>query len=141
MIIIIAMLAGVYDVGSLVAIFALTAVMSLCGMVMEVHNQTTKETKWISYLVGCIAGIVPWVVIGLYFYFAETTGGDIPRFVYVIYITLALCYNSFAVNMYLQYKKWGPWKDYLFGERGYQILSLVAKSALAWLVFAGLIFV
>jgi len=137
MIIIIAMLSGVYDVGSLVAIFALTAVMSLCGMVMEVHNQTTKETKWISFLVGCIAGIVPWIVIGLYFYFAETSGGDIPTFVYVIYITLALCYNSFAVNMFLQYKKWGPWKDYLFGEKVYIILSLVAKSALAWQVYGG----
>jgi hypothetical protein len=137
MIIIIAMLSGIYDVGSLIAIFALTAVMSLCGMVMEVHNQTTKDTKWISYIVGCIAGIVPWLVIGLYFYFSETSGGDIPRFVYVIYITLALLYNSFAINMYLQYKKWGPWNDYLFGEKVYIILSLIAKSALAWQVYGG----
>jgi len=28
-------------------------------------------------------------------------------------------------------------KDYLYGERGYIVLSLVAKSVLAWLVFAG----
>ena len=39
--------------------------------------------------------------------------------------------------MYLQYKKTGPWKDYIYGERIYMILSLVAKSALAWQVFAG----
>ena len=29
------------------------------------------------------------------------------------------------------------WRDYLYGERGYIILSLVAKSVLAWLAFAG----
>jgi len=39
--------------------------------------------------------------------------------------------------MFLQYKKIGKWKDYLYGEKVYIILSLVAKSALAWQVFAG----
>jgi len=35
---------------------------------------------------------------------------------------------SFAVNMVLQYAKVGPWKNYLYGERAYIILSLVAKT-------------
>jgi hypothetical protein len=39
--------------------------------------------------------------------------------------------------MYLQYKKVGRWKDYLFGERMYIVLSLVAKTVLAWQIFAG----
>ena len=39
--------------------------------------------------------------------------------------------------MFLQYKRIGPWRDYLYGERGYIMLSLTAKSALAWQVFAG----
>jgi hypothetical protein len=39
--------------------------------------------------------------------------------------------------MFLQYKKIGPWKNYLYGERAYVLLSLIAKSALAWQVFAG----
>ncbi|MCX6806068.1 MAG: hypothetical protein NTY56_01330, partial [Patescibacteria group bacterium] len=43
----------------------------------------------------------------------------------------------FALNMFLQYKKIGPWKNYLYGERVYIILSFVAKTALAWQVFTG----
>lgn len=39
--------------------------------------------------------------------------------------------------MVLQYKKIGKWKDYLYGERSYIILSLVAKSILAWQFFGG----
>jgi hypothetical protein len=39
--------------------------------------------------------------------------------------------------MFLQYKKIGPWKDYLFGERVYIILSLAAKTVLAWMIFSG----
>lgn len=137
MIVIIAMLSGMYDLVSLIMIFTLTAVMSLCGMMMEIHNQTTKEINWTAFKIGSIAGFVPWLAIALFFYFAETSGGEIPTFVYIIFITIALCYNSFAVNMYLQYKKVGPWKDYFFGEKIYIILSLIAKTALAWQVYGG----
>ena len=37
----------------------------------------------------------------------------------------------------MQYKPVGRWRDYLVGERAYITLSLVAKSALAWQIFAG----
>ena len=39
--------------------------------------------------------------------------------------------------MWLQYRQKGKWADYVFGERVYMGLSLVAKSLLAWQVFAG----
>jgi len=39
--------------------------------------------------------------------------------------------------MVLQCKKVGPWRDYLYGEKAYRLLSFIAKSALAWEVFAG----
>lgn len=35
------------------------------------------------------------------------------------------------------YKKSGKWKNYLYGERVYIVLSLVAKTILAWLVLFG----
>jgi hypothetical protein len=39
--------------------------------------------------------------------------------------------------MILQCKKVGPWKNYLFGERVYIVLSLFAKSVLAWIIWSG----
>jgi hypothetical protein len=60
-----------------------------------------------------------------------------PDFVYAIVPTLFVFFNIFAINMVLQYKKVGPWKDYLFGERGYIVLSLSAKSVLCWLIWTG----
>ena len=87
---------------------------------------------------GCIAGIVPWIVIMLYFIGAVNSGdAKPPAFVYAIVPTLFVFFNIFAINMVLQYKKVGPWKDYLFGERVYIILSLSAKTVLAWLIFRG----
>ncbi|NIU69587.1 MAG: hypothetical protein GWN73_31060, partial [Actinobacteria bacterium] len=62
MIVVIAMLAGVWDLGTLVALFSLVAVMNLMGWMMELHNQTTERTDWTAYLIGTFAGVVPWVV-------------------------------------------------------------------------------
>lgn len=134
----IAMLVGIYNLGSLVMIFALVAIMNLLGLVMEIHNQTTKEVNWLSYKIGCLAGAIPWLVVAIWFWAAYAYGsGNIPTFVYWIYVSIFLFFNCFALNMWLQYKKIGPWRDYLYGEKVYIILSLVAKSALAWQVFAG----
>jgi len=138
MIVVIGMLSGMYDLSSLILVFTLNAMMILFGLLMEMHNQTTKKTNWTAYIFGCIAGIVPWIVIAMYFYGALNNYSDsVPNFVYGILVSLFLFFNVFAINMFLQYKKIGPWKNYIFGERMYIILSLLAKSALAWQVFSG----
>ncbi len=137
MIWIIAMLTGVYDIGTLLALFFLNAMMILFGLRMEVHNQYIEKTDWRPFYYGCIAGIIPWIVIFIWLFGAGGDEGGPPDFVYYIFISIAILFNSFAINMVLQYKKIGKWKDYLYGERMYVILSLVAKSALAWQVFAG----
>ena len=139
MIVVIAMLSGVFDLPTLVLLFSLNATMIFFGLMMELHNQTTEKTNWTSFAMGCFAGGVPWVIIIWYFVGAVLTShnGNMPGFVYGIIVSLFVFFNVFAVNMFLQYKKVGPWRDYLFGERGYILLSLFAKSALAWQVFFG----
>lgn len=139
MMVAIGLLSGVYDFSTLLMIFALTLVMNLTGLAMEVYNQDKRDNpNWLAYGIGVIAGIVPWIVIAVYFFGANVYGtGNIPTFVYWIYASIFIFFNSFAINMYLQYKKIGKWADYLYGERVYMILSLVAKTLLAWQIFAG----
>ena len=138
MIVVIAMLSGMFDLPSLVLLFALNATMIFFGLMMELHNQTTDKTNWTAFNLGVFAGIVPWVVIFWYFSGAVANSEDaVPKFVYGIIASLFVFFNVFAVNMVLQYRKIGPWRDYLFGERMYILLSLFAKSALAWQVFSG----
>jgi len=138
MIVVIAMLCGIYDLSSLILIFSLNACMILFGWMMEVHNQTTKKVDWTSYIFGCFAGAIPWVVMGLYFFNAIGSNAEaVPKFVYAIFWSLLIAFNVFAITMVLQYKKVGKWKDYINGEFTYITLSLVAKSLLAWLVWGG----
>lgn len=138
MMVAIGFLSGIFDLSSLIMIFALDLIMNLLGLVMETHNQGAKKTNWLSYWLGCLAGVIPWIVFAIYVWGATVYGsGKIPTFVYWIYLSIFIFFNCFAVNMYLQYKKKGKWADYLYGERVYMILSLVAKTLLAWQVFAG----
>ncbi len=138
MIVLIGMLVGITDLGALILMFGINAMMNLFGIMMEYHNQALKKTNWTSFVFGSIAGIIPWIVIFIYFYGSlASSDAKPPAFVYVIVPTLFVFFNIFAINMILQYKKVGPWKNYLFGERVYIILSLAAKTALAWQVFVG----
>lgn len=138
MIVLIGMLVGIWDVGTMIALFGVNAAMNLFGIVMETVNQYTKKTDWSAFIYGCFAGIIPWIVVVMYFLGAVNSGdAKPPAFVYAIIPTILVFFNIFAVNMWLQYKKLGPWKDYLFGERFYIVLSLAAKTLLAWMIFSG----
>jgi len=136
MICVIALLVGISDVATLVAFFVLNACMILFGWMMELHNQSTDKVNWTSFIFGCIAGIGPWIGIATYLA-APGSADKAPSFVYWIFFSIFIFFNVFAINQVLQYKKAGSWKDYLYGERAYIILSFVAKSLLAWQVFAG----
>jgi hypothetical protein len=137
MIVVVSMLVGLTDAAALLLIFFLNMMMILFGWMMELHNQTTERTKWTAYWFGVLAGAVPWVAIAIYLFGAGGEGGEVPSFVYWIYFSIFLFFNVFAVNMILQYKKAGKWREYLYGEKTYIILSFVAKSLLAWQVWAG----
>jgi hypothetical protein len=138
MIVAIALLVGVYDLPTLILLFAVNAAMIYCGLLMELHNQTTERTNWTAFIIGTVLGIIPWLIISLYLFAPATRSlGDVPTFVYAIYGSLLFWFSLFAVNMFLQYRRVGRWRDYIFGERVYILLSLTAKSALAWQVFAG----
>ena len=111
--------------------------MILFGLVMERANLDRETVVWRPFIYGCIAGAVPWIAIAVQLAVSESEGSGAPTFVYVIFVTLFLLFNTFAVNMWLQYRGRGRWADPLFAERVYLILSLVAKSVLAWQVYAG----
>jgi Heliorhodopsin len=138
MIVLIAMLPGITDLYALIALFAVNAAMILFGWVMEqVNGPDRHTTTWWPFVFGCLVGIVPWIIVTIALLSAQSEGDGVPGFVYWIYVSLFLLFNCFAVNQWLQYRRRGRFADYLYGEKAYVVLSLVAKSALAWQVYAG----
>jgi hypothetical protein len=137
MIWLIAQICSVTDVVALVAIFAVNACMILFGLLQEKY-EVPGEGGWLPFVFGCFAGAVPWLLIVLLLIRPGDQGSaQVPGFVYGIVVSLFVFFNVFALVQWLQYKRVGRWADYLVGERTYITLSLVAKSLLAWQVFAG----
>ena len=134
MIVLIAMLTGITSVEALVALFGVNAGMIFFGSVQERYEQP-GGSLW-PFWMGALLGIVPWLAIAIYL-ISPGSDAQPPGFVYAIFFTLFLFFNSFALVQWLQYKKIGRWRNYLSGERNYILLSLLAKSALAWQVFGG----
>ena len=139
MVVLIAMLAGVREATALVALFGANAAMILFGLVMERVNLGRERVDWRPFVYGCVVGAVPWIAIGIQILVSQSQTADVPGFVIAIFVTLFVLFNSFAVNMWLHYRRIGRWADPLFAEKCYLVLSLVAKSALAWQVYAGAI--
>ena len=173
MVYVIAIQCGIRDGFTLMLLCGVNAAMNLFGASMEMHNSALrklsvlkqtgnsdiekvefdldedKEFKpnWSNFIYGCFAGILPWIVMGTYFFVSLDRLGDVEELpqrvkdvlntVRFIFPTLFVFFNLFAINMILQYKKVGPWKKYLFGEKAYIILSLLAKSFLAWFIWGG----
>jgi hypothetical protein len=142
MIVIIATITGITDIAALIAIAAANIAMILFGWVMEVVNRPGERVWWAPFWFGCIAGAAPWaaIVATIGYNVTSVDGAEQPPgFVYGILVSIFVLFNCFAVNQWLQYRGVGRWSDYLVGERTYGVLSLVAKTALAWQIFANVL--
>jgi hypothetical protein len=133
MIVLIAQITGISDIAALIAIFGINGCMILFGALQEKYENPGKPS-WLPFWFGSFAGAIPWIAIAIYVW-APGLNLSPPGFVYGIIASLFVFFNCFAINMVLQYKKVGPWRDYLFGEKVYILLSLTAKALLAWQVF------
>jgi hypothetical protein len=134
MLVLIGLFVGIRDLAAVVALFAVNTAMILFGLLME-RQQRPGSADWSAFCFGSLVGVVPWGLIAVYVMQPD----QVPGFVYVITVVQFVLFFSFALNMGLQYAQIGPWRDYLHGEVVYIVLSVTAKSLLAWLIFANVL--
>lgn len=134
MVVLIASYSGITEMTAVFAIVGANVSMILFGWLQEKFNPPGRtETTMLPFWFGTFAGLAPWVGIAFNTIRADT----VPGFVYGIIFTQSLFFFSFGLNQWLQYRQVGKWTSYIFGEKTYLVLSLVAKSVLAWQIFGG----
>lgn len=136
MLVLIAVFVGIWDLAALLALFGVNSTMIWFGALQERFVRPGRGNSRLPFWLGTAAGIVPWLVIGIYLL---QDVAAVPTFVLVIYAVELLFFWSFGLTQWLQYRQVGRWASYLTGERTYIWLSLGAKSALAWLIFANVL--
>ncbi len=136
MIFLIAQLNGISDYAALLAIFGVNVSMILFGWLQEKYT-TPGDGQWLPFIFGCIAGTIPWIIIVTQLLSpGGPAGATAPGFVYGIVFSLFILFNCFAYVQFKQYQAKGKWANYIRGEKAYILLSFVAKSLLAWQIFA-----
>ena len=132
MILLIGFYSGITNITAVVAVIGANVAMILFGWIQERMNPPGRTTTtMMPFWFGAIAGIAPWVGILIQIVGSET----VPGFVYGIVIVQFALFFSFGLNQWLQYRGIGKWTDYIYGEKAYLVLSLAAKSLLAWQIY------
>ena len=134
MVILISFYSGITSINAVIAVAAANVGMILFGWIQELMNPPGRTTTtMLPFWFGTIVGLAPWISIWFNIFGATT----VPGFVYGIVVTQLILFFSFGLNQWLQYRGIGKWTDYAYGEKTYLVLSLVAKSLLAWQIFGG----
>lgn len=134
MVLLIGFYAGMTTVNAVIVVIGANVGMILFGWIEEAMNPPGRTvTTMLPFWFGTLVGVTPWLSIAYNIVAAET----VPGFVYGIVLVQAVLFFSFGLNQWLQYRGVGRWSDYAYGEKAYLVLSLVAKSLLAWQIFAG----
>lgn len=134
MVILIGFYSGITGVSTVIAVAGANIAMILFGWLQELMNPPGRDrTTMLPFWFGTVVGLAPWMAIAVNIAGSAT----VPGFVYGIVVVQAVLFFSFGLNQYLQYREIGRWADYATGEKTYLVLSLVAKSLLAWQIFGG----
>ena len=134
MVLLIAFYSGITDITAVFAIAGANVAMILFGWLQERMNPPGRTTTtMMPFWFGTVAGIAPWVAI----WFNVLGAPEVPGFVYGIVVAELIFFFSFGLNQWLQYKGVGRWRNYAYGEKTYLVLSLAAKSLLAWQIYGG----
>jgi hypothetical protein len=134
MVLLIGSYSGITEITAIITIVGANVAMILFGWLQERFNPPERtETTMMPFWFGTIVGIAPWVAI----WFNVLRADEVPGFVDGIVVAETVFFFSFGLNQWLQYRRVGKWADYLHGEKTYLVLSLVAKSVLAWQIYGG----
>jgi hypothetical protein len=134
MVLLIASYSGITNISAVVGVAGANVAMILFGWLQERMNPPGRtSTTMMPFWFGTIVGLAPWIAILINIIGSET----VPGFVYGIVIAQFVFFFSFGLNQWLQYHQTGRWSDYAYGEKTYLVLSLGAKSVLAWQIFGG----
>lgn len=139
LVLLLGLLAGVRDVAGLLALFVLTATVSMVGLGLELLSATQAQARSVVSGIGTIAWLTLWAVLALYFVYAGVFEGNVPNYVYYVATTMLVLSVALTSVLRKQQLGAGKWAEYVRAERAYTAISFVLVSAVTWQVFVGIL--
>jgi hypothetical protein len=137
MMVTIGLVSGIRDIATLILIFTLSGIAALIGFAVERAGQGKVKPNWPAYALACLAGVAPGVIFLWSAWAASAYGAGLSGYVYILFASMVILGGGLAVAVGLQQAQKGSFKDYLYAEKIFMIISGLLITALAWQVFAG----
>ena len=135
--VLLALLVGVRDIVTLGLIVVLTLLASLIGAAVE--SSAAVLAKGPLYSVGFVAYITTWVVLAAYLINAGLYNGDIPNFVYWLFVSALALTFVLTATLRAQQTGVGSLANYPVAERRYAVVAFILVTAVVWQVYAGML--
>jgi hypothetical protein len=144
LLVVIGLVAGLSDVTSLLMLFALGFVVHLSGLYMESYNQPyTSKGKPVQdyrpFILLCITAAAAWLALGGAILSAAIFGAGLPPGVWIAYLVGSIFAAAYAFVTVQGYRRVGRWAEYRNNEMACVIVSFIAKSSVAWLLFSAVL--
>lgn len=138
MFIVIAILTGIVDFYTLLAIFFLSVSTMMFGYVEEKTVSVRDYPYWLRpFFLGFDPYVAAWSILITHFLRIGSDG--IPTFVYIIFVGEILLFSCFAVVSYVYVVRPGEITEQKAMNGWYNLLSITSKSLLVWLAFGGIV--
>ena len=136
MFVVIALLTGIVDFYTLIAIFFLSFSTMMFGYIEE-KTLSIRDYPYVlrPFFLGFVPYASAWAILIIHF----TRLYDIPPFVYIIFFGEIVLFSSFALVSYIFVVKPGKLTEPKTMNGWYNVLSLTSKSLLVWVAFGGII--
>lgn len=147
--VVIGLVVGLSDVASLAMLFILGFATHILGLYMESYNNESRARKpqdnnvpakdYRPFILMCITGATIWLVLGSAILSAVIFGAGLPPGIWIAYLVGSICAAAYAAVMLQNYRQAGRWSEYRKGNTACAVLGFVAKSSIAWLLFAAVL--
>lgn len=134
-----ALIVGLRDATTLVALISLVLIANLAGLAVEVYSQR-KNRRRLAYAIAGAADAMPWVIIGGSLATAVVVGtSELPIHVYGVVVAAIVSLILFAIAFTKRFRGTGKWENYLHAERAYSMVLFVLLTVITWIIFAGVL--
>lgn len=137
----VAMISGFSSLPLLLVLFGTVAGAALLahGVEVIVANNNGVKGRLARFLCGLasIGALVPWIILGLGVVGAALWKGELPAYLYSLYLCGVLLAGAFMLATHFHLKRRGKWADNFYTERGYLLLTLITVTLLTWQIVAG----
>ncbi len=131
---------GVYDVSTLIAIFALVEILGLFSLIVDVRSDIpVKQPRVAGKLTG-VAALTPWLIVAIYLFGAQLFGDQsLPAYIYFLDGSLFLLALAMGAIPFMQMRGRGKFAVHVYSERVLILLNFVLVTAFAWQIFFGIL--